>query len=78
MVPPLTAAAKTPFFTETIDPGGFVGTHIHIAVDDNGTPHVVYWDITNQTLVYATRTNGAWSMEVIEASGNRIVVKLAK
>jgi len=66
---PLTAAVKTPFFTETIDPGGFVGTHIHIAVDDSGTPHVVYWDISNQFLMYATRKNGAWSTEVIDAAG---------
>jgi len=62
------AAAQPPFVVETIDPGGFVGTYISLAVDDYGRPHVVYWDGGNGWLNYATRVDGTWVTEIIEAT----------
>ncbi len=62
------AGAAPPWYTEMIEGGGFVGDYIRIAVDHNGTPHVVYWDYSNQFLWYATRVNGAWIYEVVEAT----------
>lgn len=69
VIAPILALADTPFFTETIDPGGFVGTYIRLAVDHNGTPHVVYWDLSNQFLRYATRVNGIWTTDVVIGQG---------
>jgi FlgD Ig-like domain len=60
--------ATAPFFIETIESGGFIGEHISLALDDAGTPHVAYWDLSNFFLMYATRVDGAWTTEIIEAS----------
>jgi hypothetical protein len=64
---PSASHASPPWYTETIQGGGFVGDFIRLAVDDDGVPHVVYMDYNNFFVMYATRVDGAWTTEVIAA-----------
>ncbi len=40
----------------------------HIAVDAGNTPHIAYTNRTRNELVYASRTNGAWTRQIITGS----------
>ena len=60
--------AQPPFVDQTINSGGFVGGNISVAVDHEGRPHVVYWDFSNQFLLYSVRKAGTWTTEVVEAT----------
>lgn len=64
---PRVSHASPPWYTETIQGGGFVGDYIRLAVDTEGIPHVVYFDYGNFFVIYATRVDGAWTTEVIAA-----------
>ena len=47
-----------------------------LALDDSGNPHISYI-ITNGSLKYATKRNGSWSVETIDASSVMVEPSLA-
>ena len=62
-----TAQAQPPFVWEIAD-GGSVGLNTSLVLDGKGNPHMVYWDFGGGTLRYATKQNGVWTYETIEAT----------
>jgi hypothetical protein len=44
----------------------YVGWHPSLALDAGNTPHISYADVGGQAIKYATRSNGAWSTEIID------------
>lgn len=46
--------------------GGYVGQAAAIALDQAGTPHVAYSDVTNRLIKYAVRTVGGWKIQAVD------------
>jgi parallel beta-helix repeat protein len=59
---------------ETVDWAGNVGRHSSMVLDKNEYPHISYQDAksnwTNGDLKYASWNGSAWSIEVVDSSGN--------
>ncbi len=44
--------------------------NVSLAVNPDGNPALTYFDNNDQTLKYATRVNGAWSIETVDSDGD--------
>ena len=55
LITKVTAPALT-WQTETVDSAGNLGWFNFLALDTNGTPHISYYDSTNEDLKYANKT----------------------
>jgi hypothetical protein len=62
--------ASGSWVTETIEVGGYVGTHNSIAVDSSDKIHISYFDSTNEALKHATNASGSWVTETIDLDGS--------
>lgn len=62
--------AETPFVHEAADTAGIVGGMNSLALDAQGNPHISYFDETAVDVKYATKKNGIWSTEVVDAVSN--------
>jgi len=51
-------------------PGSAVGYESSIALDSQDRPHISYYDLTGEQLLYASRNAGAWSVEVVDSNGD--------
>ncbi len=56
--------------TEDVDTAGSVGAFNAIAVDSNDKAHIVYRDLTNTALKYATNSSGSWQTEIVDSSAS--------
>lgn len=56
---------------ETADPGGRVGLHTSLALDESGAPlpRISYWDQDNQDLKYAAKNGGVWTRQTVDSPG---------
>jgi hypothetical protein len=69
-----TAAANAPWFVSTVDSDLGVGTHASVAIADNGTTYISYYDATNTALKMAKYvgsggncgTGDAWECETVD------------
>lgn len=56
---------------ETVDPEEDTGTFSDLFLDNNGNPHVAYYDPDTYLLRYAHRiTDGSWKMRVVDRDGD--------
>jgi hypothetical protein len=62
----------TNWTTELVDslPTGSTGLAPSLAVDDNGVPHISYFDAYNIDLKYARKSGSTWTVETVDATGN--------
>lgn len=62
----------TTWVSELVDslPAGSTGLTPSIAVDNNGVPHVSYFDQANIDLKYAVKSGANWVKETVDATGN--------
>jgi hypothetical protein len=67
-----TIATAQEWNQQIVDNSADVGKHTRIAHDSSGNPHIVYFDDTNNQLMYAYYNSsvGAWHKEVIATSYN--------
>jgi len=66
------AAAQPVFVIEIVDDAGNVGYHASLALDSQGRPHISHSEVGVQPpgeLLYATKSNGAWSRETVYQYG---------
>ena len=52
---------------ETVASGGWLGEYNSLALDNNGNPHISYFDFTGTALKYAYKTGANWNIETIDA-----------
>lgn len=55
---------------ETVDAAGITGEYTSIAIDDQGNPHISYYDNSNENLKYAHKLNGTWHISTVDSTGN--------
>jgi len=65
------------FTPQVLDVSGNVGATSSLALDASGNPHISYYDATNNTLKYASRSSGTWVIETIDGSGAGLNTSLA-
>jgi hypothetical protein len=58
------------WYTETVDSKGDVGQYTSIVLDDEGDPHITYYDASNGDLRYAYQENGEWQFETVDSEGD--------
>jgi PGF-pre-PGF domain-containing protein len=62
--------AKLGWNITTVDSGGNVGSYSSLALDDEGYPHISYFDADpNFDLKYAVWNGSAWSNETVDSGG---------
>ena len=54
---------------EVVDSTGDVGLYASLALDDNGNPHVAYFDATNGHIKHGAFTGRAWTIGTADSSG---------
>lgn len=54
---------------ETVEAGRDVGRYTSIAIDSHGTPHVLYVDRSSDSVKYAVRQPGGWSIQIVDSLG---------
>jgi hypothetical protein len=60
------ASADTAFSLVNVDSSNDVGEYLWLAVDDQGRPHLSYYDRTAGALRFAVRNGGTWSTRTID------------
>ena len=58
------------FITEIVDAPGDVGRDAALALADDDTPHISYYDATNQNLKYAVKVSGTWQTTTVDSTGD--------
>ena len=53
---------------EPVDPSGWVGWHISMALDSANTSHISYYDDQAGILKYAHRIDSGWEIQIVDAS----------
>jgi len=59
-------SADTTFSLESVDTRNDVGEYLWLAVDDQGRPHLSYYDRTNGALRFAVRNGSTWNTRAID------------
>lgn len=54
------------WFVQTVDSGGVVGQYTSIALDSRGSPHISYFDDSNDDLRYAYWNGSAWVIQTVD------------
>jgi len=62
------ALADSPWIIQTVDSTAYV-EETSIALDVAGSPHISYFDNTNQDLKYAAFDGSAWNIETVDSTG---------
>jgi catechol 2,3-dioxygenase-like lactoylglutathione lyase family enzyme len=65
----LAAAGMDAWNVETVDSQPYVGLYSSLALDDDGYPHISYFDAANDALKYAYKDAGGWHIETVEIVG---------
>ena len=63
-------APEGPWSFQTVDGEGDTGFYPVLALDGAGAPHIVYNDLTRQSVRHATSTAGGWTTEPIATSAS--------
>ncbi len=57
------------WYSEKVHEGLNQSAHNAIAVDDNSNPHLLYYSMTDQRLVYAVKSGDSWSKNILDDVG---------
>jgi hypothetical protein len=63
-------ATVTVAFHVQVVQSGNVGTHLALALYDDGSPRLAYYDTANRRLIYAAWNNGSWELSTVDGSGD--------
>jgi PKD repeat protein len=56
--------------TETVTALPIFDLYVSLALGDDGTPNISYYDSNNMTLMFAYRTSGGWQFQTVDNNGN--------
>ncbi len=63
-------ATVTVAFHVRVVQGGNVGQHLALALYDDGSPRLAYYDTANRRLTYAAWNDGTWEFSTVDGSGD--------
>jgi hypothetical protein len=63
-------ATVTVAFHVQVVQGGNVGTYLALALYDDGSPRLAYYDTANRRLTYAAWNDGSWELSTVDGTGD--------